>query len=121
MKFTISIESFYLNSIIIFYKNLKRLLFFNTFLSNNNKLSFWSLKFFVLPKKIKKHTLLRSPHVNKKSREQFETRTYKAIIHVIPLINLNKSSEFIAIYILKKFIDNSLTTSLSKYKLVVNY
>jgi small subunit ribosomal protein S10 len=30
-----------------------------------------------LPTKINKFTVLRSPHVNKKSREQFEMRTHK--------------------------------------------
>ena len=30
-----------------------------------------------LPTRIKKFTVLRSPHVNKKSREQFEMRTHK--------------------------------------------
>jgi ribosomal protein S10 len=33
-----------------------------------------------LPVKIKKFTLLSSPHVNKKSREQFEIRTYKRLL-----------------------------------------
>ena len=35
------------------------------------------------PTKTVKYTLLRSPHVNKKSREQIESRTYKASL-VIP-------------------------------------
>lgn len=35
-----------------------------------------------LPIKIQKFTLLRSPHVNKKAREQFEIRTYKRLILV---------------------------------------
>ena len=82
---------------------------------------FWSLKFFILPIKIKKHTILRSPHVNKKSREQFETRIYKAIIHIVPLFKLKKNSEFVAIYILKKFINNFLTSTLVKSKIVVNF
>ncbi len=34
------------------------------------------------PIKIKKYTVLRSPHVNKKSREQFEIRTYKRLIQI---------------------------------------
>ncbi len=37
-----------------------------------------------LPKKIKKYTVNRSPHVNKKSREQFEIRIYKSIIIITP-------------------------------------
>lgn len=36
-----------------------------------------------LPTKIKKYTVLRSPHVNKKSREQFEMRTHKRLIDIL--------------------------------------
>ncbi len=35
-----------------------------------------------LPTRINKMTVLRSPHVNKKSREQFEMRTHKRLIDV---------------------------------------
>ena len=35
-----------------------------------------------LPTRINKVTVLRSPHVNKKSREQFEMRTYKRLIDI---------------------------------------
>jgi len=36
-----------------------------------------------LPTKIEKFTLLRSPHVNKKARDQFEVRTHKRIMDII--------------------------------------
>lgn len=36
-----------------------------------------------LPTKINRFTVLRSPHVDKKSREQFEMRTYKRIIDIL--------------------------------------
>ena len=36
-----------------------------------------------LPTKINKITVLRSPHVNKKSREQFEMRTHKPPIDIL--------------------------------------
>ena len=36
-----------------------------------------------LPTKIEKYTVLRSPHVNKKSREQFEIRTHKRVLDII--------------------------------------
>ncbi|MBI5180273.1 MAG: 30S ribosomal protein S10 [Nitrospirae bacterium] len=36
-----------------------------------------------LPTKINKVTVLRSPHVDKKSREQFEIRTHKRLIDII--------------------------------------
>ena len=35
-----------------------------------------------LPTKIEKFTVLRSPHVNKKSREHFEATTYSRIIDI---------------------------------------
>ncbi len=35
-----------------------------------------------LPTKIERYTVLRSPHVDKKSREQFEIRTHKRIIDI---------------------------------------
>lgn len=35
------------------------------------------------PTRISKFTVLRSPHVNKKSREQFEMRTHKRLIDII--------------------------------------
>ncbi len=50
-----------------------------------------------LPVQISRYTVLRSPHVDKKSREQFEVRTYKRLLDIIEpseetlqaLMNLN--------------------------------
>ena len=36
----------------------------------------------LLPTKIKKYTVLRSPHVDKKSREQFEIRIHKRLVDI---------------------------------------
>jgi len=36
-----------------------------------------------LPTKKEIFTVLRSPHVNKKSREQFESRTYKRVVDIL--------------------------------------
>jgi len=36
-----------------------------------------------LPTRIEKFTLLRSPHVNKKARDQFEVRTHKRIMDIV--------------------------------------
>lgn len=36
-----------------------------------------------LPTKIERYTVLRSPHVDKKSREQFEIRTHKRLLDII--------------------------------------
>ncbi|MCK4871868.1 MAG: 30S ribosomal protein S10, partial [Phycisphaerales bacterium] len=35
------------------------------------------------PTRIDKYTVLRSPHVNKKSREQFEIRTHKRVLDIV--------------------------------------
>ncbi len=35
-----------------------------------------------LPTRLERYTVLRSPHVDKKSREQFEIRTHKRIIDI---------------------------------------
>ncbi|TVL99163.1 MAG: 30S ribosomal protein S10 [Candidatus Brocadia sp. WS118] len=35
-----------------------------------------------LPTRIERYTVLRSPHVDKKSREQFEMRTHKRLIDI---------------------------------------
>jgi small subunit ribosomal protein S10 len=36
-----------------------------------------------LPTRINRYTVLRSPHVDKKSREQFEIRNHKRLIDII--------------------------------------
>ena len=36
-----------------------------------------------LPTRIEKYTVLRSPHIDKKSREQFETRTHRRLIDIL--------------------------------------
>ena len=36
-----------------------------------------------LPTKIEKYTVLRSPHIDKKSREQFEIRTHRRLLDII--------------------------------------
>ncbi len=36
-----------------------------------------------LPNKIEKYTVLRSPHIDKKSREQFEIRTHRRLLDII--------------------------------------
>ena len=36
-----------------------------------------------LPTRIEKYTVNRSPHVNKKSREQFEMRTHKRVLDIV--------------------------------------
>ena len=41
-----------------------------------------------LPNKIEKFTVLRGPHVDKKSREQFEIRTHKRLLDIVDPLSL---------------------------------
>ena len=36
-----------------------------------------------IPTKVQKYTVLRSPHIDKTSREQFESRTHKRLIDIL--------------------------------------
>ena len=36
-----------------------------------------------LPTRVEKYTVLRSPHIDKKSREQFEIRTHKRVLDIV--------------------------------------
>jgi small subunit ribosomal protein S10 len=36
-----------------------------------------------LPTSIRRYTVLRGPHINKKSREQFEVRTHKRLLDIL--------------------------------------
>ncbi len=36
-----------------------------------------------LPTRINRYTVLRSPHVDRKSREQFEVRTHKRLVEIV--------------------------------------
>ena len=39
-----------------------------------------------LPRHIERFTVIRGPHVDKKSREQFEIRSYKRLLIIIPTL-----------------------------------
>ena len=36
-----------------------------------------------MPTRIEKYTVLRGPHIDKKAREQFETRTHKRLLDIV--------------------------------------
>ena len=69
-------------------------IFLNIFIKKLNSLTdeFCGTKINIIRKKIKKHrfTLLKSPHVHKKAREQFEKRVFQI---VVVLKSDNKSIE----------------------------
>lgn len=94
--------------------------FFNNFMSNNSQLPSTSYSNF--PRKLKKYTIQRSPHVHKKSREQFQLNFYSSSVKlpliyttvqstkIVRLLNLvqaikNKPSYELIIYI-KNIIEN---------------
>lgn len=47
---------------------------------NNKEDFFFNIKIARLPVKNRRYTVLKSPHVNKNAREQFELREHKCII-----------------------------------------
>ncbi len=49
-----------------------------------------------LPSKIKKLTVIRSPHIHKKSRDQFQMKTYKRSMR-LSFTNLNTLNAFLEI------------------------
>ena len=121
MLFTLSVESFSLSYLKIFYTHLYSncLKFF--FLKSFQEKKIFKIGIIFLPKKIKKYTLNRSPHVNKKSREQFETRIYKSYIYLKPLIPLTRKSLLVFYFFLLKRLRNFNSLSFLKVKLKVTF
>jgi ribosomal protein S10 len=115
LKYCILLETFSYKNLDIFIKNL--------FFFINNKMSIYNLKTFFtfeiisLPKVIKKYTLIKSPHVNKKSREQFETIIYKKKLYINTNIKLTKKSTYLLFICLKQFLNKLSSTSFIKFKL----
>nr|BBE28113.1 ribosomal protein S10 [Heterosigma akashiwo]BBE28152.1 ribosomal protein S10 [Heterosigma akashiwo] len=103
MQCRISIESFCVKSINHFVQHLKWFLNSKTMVHSTFK-NFWSVKVVYLPTLKKKHTLLKSPHVNKTAREQFEVRIYKRLICIDTCVPLKKQSFLRIIYSLQKLL-----------------
>ena len=68
-----------------------------------------------LPIKIQRFTVLKSPHIDKKSREQFEIKGYSK------LLILNYDSNFINNSIKMNFLINYIKNSLSGCELKITY
>jgi len=96
---SVSISSYYLHfsnmlSTLNSYKTFYSIYFlYIRFLKVNKSISF-GLAF--LPKKLSTFTVLRSPHIDKRSREQFRLTKYKKVLHFPIFFNSNN------FYILKK-------------------
>ena len=69
------------------------------FLKNVLKKANYDASITHLPMKTERITLLKSPHVNKKAKEQFETRTHKV---VATFKEITVSSTFLKFIILNK-------------------
>ena len=76
----IKLKSVYKESLILYTQ------FLNFFL----KKLFIKVSIFTLPKKRKRITLLKSPHVNKTAKEQFEVFYYQTLITVKEPVELKK-------------------------------
>jgi small subunit ribosomal protein S10 len=59
-------------------------------------------KIIFLPKKSERFTVLRSPHVDKKARDQFERVTYKRLLVFKFELNINNS--YLKLYKILKFL-----------------
>jgi small subunit ribosomal protein S10 len=62
-------------------------------------------KLIALPTKIQRYTVLRSPHIDKKSREQFEIKHFNRLLSI--KYNPTDSSEVLKIKFLINYIKNS--------------
>jgi len=116
MRYTVSVQSFSKNNLKHFYQQLNYVLNKKIFLKNSKKNFLFQSKMIFLPSSVKKFTLNKAPHIDKKAREQFETRIYKSVFIIKPSIPLTKKSFLILFFILKKAIKTSISTSLIKSK-----
>lgn len=81
---------------LVIKSNFKRLLeVYVVYLTKLFQLLNLDYKLIGLPIKRKVFTLLKSPHVNKKAKEQFELKTYKKLISIKEFIPAKTIKEFI--------------------------
>lgn len=85
---------------------------YTAFLQNQFKVTNLKYTLFNLPIKKKRVTLLKSPHVNKTAREQFEIKFYKTIIK-LDSTNLSSNQKFF-LFIINKPKTITLKISLNK-------
>ena len=63
-----------------------------------------NVSYFALPTKRNKYTILRSPHIDKKAREQFELRHLFFVINELSMFSFSTNSSLFNIF--KFFISN---------------
>lgn len=101
------LKSFHPNFISLFSKSLKKI----------QKQNPWKKKILIsnmtsFPKKTKVFTVLRSPHVDKKSREQFEIRTSKSIFYVTEVLNSSNTLDIVLTSFFSNLLKSKLTAGL---------
>jgi ribosomal protein S10 len=119
MQYRISLESFCVKSINQLIQKLKWFLESKTTI-NSKSVAFWNIKVIPLPTQIVKHTLNRSPHINKTAREQFETRIYKRLICIETNINLTKLSALKVLFSLQKLLIQKSYTKFIRSKINIS-
>lgn len=82
------------------HSNIKYLITYFLYILTQNKILNLKILHVCLPKRIKKFTILKSPHVFKTARTQIEIRTFKNIINITNFNTVNQ------IYIFKKIFYN---------------
>lgn len=80
----------------------KTLELYTYYLEKNLKSTNIDFKIIRLPKRIKRITILKSPHVNKKARDQYEIRTYSLIIVLSQKNSNNKFTNLIKLLLNNK-------------------
>ena len=118
MQCTIVLESFSVKNINQLIQKLEW--FFNLKTQVCTKLKkFWSIQVTYLPTKKTKYTLLKSPHVNKKAKEQFESNVHKRLITIQSRLPLTQKSFWLSMYGANKLLQHYSMNSLIKSKLTV--
>lgn len=81
-----------------------------------NQTKNFKLTYVFLPRRYERYTILRSPHVDKKARDQFERTTHKRLLEA-KVLHL-KNSRFINPLVLKQIVNtlNIGTIIIEKYK-----
>ena len=69
--------------------NQKSLLFYKIFILNILKKLNIKYTSTFLPTQIKRVTFLKSPHINKTAREQFQIKTFNLLLKLVSTININ--------------------------------
>jgi len=118
-----------LTRIVIILKSLIKNLLYIKFKEKQYEHKLWEIKIINLPTKLQRYILVKSPHVNKKSKEKFKITTYKQLIIIKYKYKLKFISFLKLIYLLKKILNfqSELSSTISfnknnkKFYSFINY